>query len=257
MRPRLLLVPLALAAVLAPALALRPDLPPAERGRRLALRTGCFACHGPEGTRGASNPGRADKTVPDFEGDLMMFAKRREQIREWIRDGATAAKQHSETWRRERERGTLRMPAFSRRLRSGQIEDLVAFVEAAGGRPEPEDSLAARGLERSRSLGCNGCHGPGGRLARPNPGSLKGYVPSWDGRDFPELVRDRAEFGEWVERGVSRRFEKNPLARYFLDRAVLRMPAFEKHLEPGEVDALWAYVSWLRKAATAGAGHRR
>ena len=236
------------------AIALRSSLPAAERGRRLALRTGCFACHGPEGTRGTSNPGRADKTVPTFDDDLMMFAKGREEIREWIRDGATAAKKKSETWRRDRERGTLRMPAFGRRLGPRQIDDLVAFVEAAGGRPEPEDSLAARGLERSRALGCNGCHGPGGRLARPNPGSLKGYVPSWDGRDFPELVQDRAEFGQWVEHGVSRRFEQNPLARFFLDRAVLRMPAFEKHLEPGDVDVLWAYVRWLRDRASVGAG---
>jgi len=236
-------------------LGLRPALPPAERGRRLAHGEGCFACHGPEGTRGASNPGRTDKTVPTFDDDLMMFAKSREEIREWIRDGGTAAKKRSETWRRDRERGALRMPAFGRRLRPGQIDDLVAFVEAQGGRPEPEDSLVSRGLERSRALGCNGCHGPGGRFARPNPGSLKGYVPSWDGRDFPELVRNRAEFGEWVEHGVSRRFEGNPLARFFLRRAVLHMPAFEKHLAPGDVDALWAYVGWLREEM-ARAGRR-
>jgi hypothetical protein len=24
------------------------------------------------------------------------------------------------------------------------------------------------------------------------------------------------------------------------------MPAFKKHLEPGDVEALWAYVTWLR-----------
>ena len=246
---------LALLLLVAVLFTLRPALPPAERGRRLALATGCFACHGPEGIRGAANPGRLDKTVPTFDDDLMMFAKSRDEVREWIRDGAPAARQKSETWRKERGRGALRMPAFGRRLSKRQIEDLVEFVEAVGGRPEPEDSLALRGLELSRSLGCNGCHGPGGRFARPNPGSLKGYVPSWDGRDFPELVRDRAEFGEWVERGVSRRFEGNPPARYFLRRAVLHMPGFERFLKPGDVDALWAYVRWLRETASTGAGH--
>lgn len=45
---------------------LRPQLPPAERGRRLAERTGCFGCHGPGGIRGAANPGRMDRTVPTF-----------------------------------------------------------------------------------------------------------------------------------------------------------------------------------------------
>jgi mono/diheme cytochrome c family protein len=236
------------------ALEFRPNLPPAERGRRLALRTGCFACHGPEGTRGAANPGRLDKTVPTFEGDVMMFAKSRQQIREWIHDGSTATKRNSETWQKQRAAGTLRMPAFGRRLSARQIDDLVAFVEAMAGSDEPEDTLATRGLERVHALGCIGCHGPGGRFARPNPGSLKGYVPSWDGRDFPELVKDSTEFREWVERGVSRRFAGNALASWFLDRAVLHMPAFEKHLAPGDVEALWAYVHWLRETSPEAGG---
>ena len=28
--------------------------------------------------------------------------------------------------------------------------------------------------------------------------------------------------------------------------AVLRMPAYRGKLEPGDLDALWAYVKWLR-----------
>jgi len=119
-------------------------------------------------------------------------------------------------------------------------------VLASSGSPAPDDSLAGLGLQRAEALGCVGCHGPGGRLARPNGGSWKGYIPSWDGGDFPELVRDSTEFRQWVERGVSRRFEGDRLASYFLRRAVLRMPAYEKHLEPGDVGALWAYVTWLR-----------
>lgn len=227
-------------------LELRPRLPAAERGRRLAERTGCFACHGAGGLKGASNPGRTDRTVPEFEDDVMMYAKNREEIRQWIHDGVTAQRAKSETWREQRKRGVLRMPAFGRRLSERQIGDLVAYVAAVAGMPEPDDSLAARGLERAQALGCVGCHGAGGRLAGPNPGSLKGYVPSWDGADFAELVHSRAEFGEWVERGVSPRFEGNPLARYFLRRAVLHMPAYRGRLSPGDLDALWAYVQWLR-----------
>lgn len=238
-------------------LVFRPQLPAAERGRRLAERTGCFGCHGAEGTRGAANPGRTDRSVPTFGGELMMFAHGPDEIREWIRDGVTAKRAQSQTWREERDRGVLRMPAFRDRLSASQIDDLVALVMAVSGTPEPQDSLAARGLQLAEALGCVGCHGPGGRLARPNPGSVKGYVPSWDGADFVELVADRTEFREWVERGVSRRFESNPLARFFLDRAVLKMPAYRKQLEPGYVDALWAYVQWLRSplALASAAGH--
>jgi len=245
--PRLIV--LALVAVTLAAIAFgwvtRPRLPAAERGRRLAERTGCFGCHGPEGTHGTANPGRTDKSVPEFTGDVMMYADSPDQIREWIRDGVTVKKAASQTWREQRQKGTLRMPAFKKRLSSGEIEDLVAFVTVMS-EPEPADTAAARGQARARALGCFGCHGPGGGLSRPNPGSLKGYVPSWDGADFPELVRDRTEFGQWVEKGVSGRFGRNPMAMFFLKRAVLKMPAFETHLEPGDVDTLWRYVQWAR-----------
>jgi mono/diheme cytochrome c family protein len=176
----------------------------------------------------------------------MMYASTPEEVRQWIATGTTLERMKSETWRRERERGALKMPAYGGRLSKREIDDLVAFVLAAAGEPAPEDSLARAGLERAGELGCVGCHGEGGRYARRNPGSLKGYVPPWDGGDFPELVRDEAEFREWVERGVSRRLESNAVARYFLDRAALRMPAYRGKLEPGDLEALWAYVRWLR-----------
>ncbi len=249
---RRLLAALALAtAIVMVAWASRRDLPEAERGRRIAEHAGCFACHLAEGTRGAANVGRADHTVPSFEGDLMMYARTADETREWIVDGVTAAKRASAKWRREKAAGALTMPAFGKRLRPGEIDALVAFVEAVAGRPEPADSLTRAGLARADALGCTGCHGAGGRFARPNPGSFKGYVPSWDSRDFSELVRDRAEFGEWVGRGVSRRFAANPGARFFLERATLRMPAFERHLAPGDLDALWAYIGWLRAPRSA------
>lgn len=248
-RLRLLFVLLVAAGIgailLARVTVLRPALTPIERGRRLAEAQACFACHGPEGTRGTRNPGRLDETVPSYRA-LMMYAKSEAEVREWIRDGVTAARARSETWRAQRDAGALRMPAYGERLSKREIEDLVSFVLAVSGEAAPEESLALAGLDRAIDLGCVGCHGEGGRFARPNPGSLKGYVPPWDGSDFPDLVRDRAEFAEWVERGISRRFEANPAARSFLNRAVLRMPAYRAHLKPGDIDALWAYVQSLR-----------
>jgi hypothetical protein len=131
------------------------------------------------------------------------------------------------------------------------VDDLVAYVLLVAERPEPRDSLARAGRDRADALGCTGCHGPGGRLAPPNPGSLKGYVPSWDGADLPELVRDEAEFRQWVRHGISDRFRDDRLARFFLERARLVMPAYERHLAPGDLDALWAYVRWVRGPAAA------
>lgn len=233
-------------ALAAGAYFLRPRLTAVERGRRLAEANGCFACHGPDGIRGVFNPGRPETRVPDYEGSLMMFADNEGDVREWIRDGGTKARFESKSWLEDRRKGVLRMPAYGDRLSKEKIDDLVAFVMAMSGLPAPEDSLVVFGRDRAHALGCVGCHGVGGRLARPNPGSLKGYVPPWDGPDFIDLVRDRNEFGEWVENGVSERFRHDPLAQFFLRRAPLHMPAYRVHLEPGDVDALWAYVQWLR-----------
>lgn len=227
-------------------LVFRPNLTAAERGRRLAEANGCFGCHGPEGLRGAANPGREEGAVPNFEGTLMMYAESEQDVREWIRDGAPRARREDPEWRAERRKGVLRMPAFGKRLSDREIEDLVAFVMTVGALRTPEDSLALHGRDRADALGCFGCHGSGGRLARPNPGSLKGYVPPWDGSDFTELVASEREFREWVEEGVGRRFQSNPVAQFFLKRAPLKMPAYRDHLEPGDVEAIWAYVQWLR-----------
>ena len=229
----------------------RPQLPAAERGRRLAEAHGCFTCHGPAGTKGAANPGRLDRTVPTFAGDLMMYAHDAADVRAWILDGSTPRKRESRTWLAQRDSGAVRMPAYRGALSDAQVGDLVAYVLLVSQSPEPADSLARAGRDRARELGCTGCHGAGGRLAPPNPGSLKGYVPSWDGRDFPEVVRDEREFREWVEHGVSRRFRDQPIARFFLDRARLKMPGYERHLRPGDLEVLWAYVTWLRSVEAA------
>ena len=225
--------------------ALRPKLNAVERGRRLAEASGCFGCHGPEGTAGTANPGRPEPTVPSFKS-LMMYAKNETEVREWIRDGVTAVKAKSETWKANRKAGALRMPDFGDRLSAKQIDDLVAFVMAVSGEDAPEDSLALAGHQRAGELGCTGCHGSGGKFGRHNPRSLKGYIPSWDGADFPDLVRDRHEFEEWVEHGRTKRFESNPIAKFFLRRAYLHMPGYERFLQPGDLDALWAYVQWIR-----------
>jgi mono/diheme cytochrome c family protein len=227
----------------------RPHLPAAERGRRLAEQQGCFGCHGAAGTKGAMNPGRSDKSVPTFAGDLMMYADDAADVRAWILDGGTARKRASKSWQEARAAGAVHMPAFRGLLAPERIEELVAYVMLVSGSPEPEDSLAALGLERAQALGCTGCHGIGGRLARPNPGSFKGCVPSWDGADLPELVANEAEFAQWVRHGVSARFKANPIAMFFLKRGSLHMPAYEEHLAAGDLAALWAYVRWLRSPA--------
>src|SRR5437588_459950 len=112
---------------------------------------------------------------------------------------------------------------------------VVAAAFAAWSAVRPKLPPAERGRRLAERAGCFGCHGPGGRLAHPNPGSFKGYIPSWDGDDFGELVGGEREFGEWVRHGVSDRFRANPAASFFLKRANLHMQAYDKRLQPGDL----------------------
>jgi mono/diheme cytochrome c family protein len=98
-------------------------------------------------------------------------------------------------------------------------------------------------------LGCFSCHGLQGRFDTPNPGSLKGYVPSWSGEDFPELARDDGEIREWIRDGGPKRLRENPVAAFFLRRQAIRMPAYGARVSEDEVRQITAYIRWLRSGA--------
>jgi mono/diheme cytochrome c family protein len=105
----------------------------------------------------------------------------------------------------------------------------------------------AAGRDAAARAGCFACHGPQGRGDTPNPGSLKGYIPSWSGTDFPELARDDAEIREWVRDGAPRRLRQHRVASIFLRRAAIRMPAYGDRVTDAELDAIVGYIRWLRQ----------
>ncbi|MFN8549656.1 MAG: c-type cytochrome [Candidatus Eisenbacteria bacterium] len=211
---------------------------PVRRGRGLAAREGCFACHLSETGRELADPGTKFETIPSFRGgNLMMYAIDKDGIERWIREGSAGSDRTPR----------IPMPAFGDRLSKRQIEDLVAFVRACDGMMQPSGGSAAEGRRLVVERGCESCHGLEGSGGIRNPGSLTGTVPGWLGSDFSELVRDREEFDEWLEDGRSRRLRANRLASFFLDRSVLRMPAYAGGLSTDDRDALWSYVAWLRE----------
>ncbi len=220
---------------------------PVLRGRRLATANGCFACHLPFGGAEIENPGSRWGTVPRFEaGNVLMYAKDVREVEQFIRDGAPASWRESPGGRERLASQHLRMPAYGDRLATGEIADLVAFVVASeelelDGSPE-----VAAGRALARKLGCQSCHGPEGGGGIANPGSLGGFVPGFLGHTFNHLVRDRAEFDEWVRTGTSRRLAANPVVRWFWARQALAMPAYES-LGDQEVDQLWAWVQAARR----------
>jgi mono/diheme cytochrome c family protein len=212
---------------------------PVQRGLRQAERMGCFGCHGPGGAGGVANPGSAGSSVPAWnDGTWMMYSDTEADVRAWIVDG------HAPGTAPE-PKALLQMPAYKGRLSAGELDDLTAYVLTVMQFGSLEGK-ASEGQGAAKRLGCFGCHGSEGRGLIPNPGSLKGYTPPWDGADYPELVRGPAEFRQWVQNGITDRFRANPAARHFVEGEVVRMPAYGDKVSDADLAALQAYVDWVR-----------
>lgn len=213
------------------------------RGLVLADELGCFGCHGPEGGGGHPNPSSPLEEVPPLKAgaSLAFFVRNEGEIREWILHGRPARVEASAP-----RPGLIRMPAYAGFVTDAQVDDLVACVQYLSARPRPATPAAEQGLATAERLGCFACHGPGGRGGLANPGSFKGYIPPWDGEDFAELVADDEELRQWIRAGAIERFNANPLARFFLARQAIQMPAYEGLASAQEVEALVAYIHWLR-----------
>ncbi|MFQ5877817.1 MAG: c-type cytochrome [Acidobacteriota bacterium] len=220
---------------------------PIRRGAATAGRVGCLACHGPHGTAGLPDPNTGQR-VPAWDGGVpMMYVSGPDEVREYILDGVSSRRAASASASAQRRRAAIRMPAYRDVLDPGEVEDLVAYFMAAS-RLEPiADPLASRGRDLVLEHGCESCHGIAGAGGVRNPGSYKGYVPGWLGPDFGKLVRDDAEMREWILEGNARRLLEDRLARFFLSRQRLQMPAYGEALSASDTDAVIAYIRWLRR----------
>ena len=220
---------------------------PVERGYKVAEQMGCFTCHGPLGKSGIKNPGAPEGEVPAWDGgNYMMYVASPEEIREWILYGAPKRKLEDPFYREQMSQATIRMPAYEGFLSEQDLKDLVSFYKAVAWAEKPP-SEAALGRSVARANGCFSCHGEEGRARQPNPGSFKGYIPSWQGDDFAELVLDENELRSWITDGGIPRLINNPAARLFIERQRIQMPAYKDVLSKQDTDRLVAYIMWLRK----------
>lgn len=219
-----------------------------QRGYRTAEGKGCFTCHGPGGHRGMPNPGHGLEDVPPWSGGiLMMYADDEGEIREWILDGMPKRLREDREEAALRKGAVIKMPAWRGLLTKRELDDLVAYVKAVSDFEKPGDEEAEAGRQAALKFGCFNCHGPQGRGSMPNVRAFKGYIPAWDGKDFPELARDEAEIREWILDGRVKRLASNPAARFFLERQPIRMPAYRGHVTDEEVARLLDYIRWLRQ----------
>ena len=244
-RLALILSPLAVLAGLAGVAWWRTrDIGPVQRGARLASERGCLSCHGPAGRLADPEGTLGIGSIPSFEhDDVTSYARSEAEIREWILDGKPRRLREAQ----DGETALLAMPAWRGRLSAREVDHLVAWVKAVSDfDPLPNEAVAGR--DAAARLGCFGCHGPQGRGDTPNPGSLKGHIPSWSGPDFLELARDEGEIREWIREGGPRRLRENPVAAFFLRRQAIRMPAYGERVGEVEIRQIGDYIRWLRRA---------
>jgi mono/diheme cytochrome c family protein len=209
---------------------------------------GCFTCHGPLGKSGIKNPGAPEGEVSAWDGgNYKMYVSSPNDIREWILYGAPERKRDDPHHKQEVVESLVHMPAYEGYLTERELEDLVAFYKVVAWAEKPP-SEAPEGRRVALKYGCFSCHGEGGRARQPNPGSFKGYIPSWQGGDdFAELVRDENELRLWITHGDIPRLINNPAARPFIERQRIQMPAYKDELSKQDIDRLVAYIMWLRK----------
>ncbi len=231
-------------------LVLDVEVTPAQRGYEVALRAGCFTCHGPNGTGGVKNPGSADEEVPGFSGGSpMMWAKSEQELRDYILDGAPRRKRDDPKHKQKMEAQLLAMPAYRGHVSEREVDDLVAYIRAASGLITPPDPVAAQGQDLAIRLGCFQCHGPMGSGNSDNPGSFKGYIPGWWGKDFRDLVRSDDELREWILGGQVPRLRDHPIAGYFIRSQRVYMPAYRNFINDEQLAALMRYVRWVNEGS--------
>jgi len=229
------------------------EVTPAMRGYEVALRSGCFTCHGPNGIGGVKNPGSEDEEVPGFSGGTpMMWAKSEDELREYILDGAPARKRNDPKYKEAVRKWLMVMPAYRDHLSASEVDDLLAYIRAASGLIVPSDEIAAQGQELAFRLGCFHCHGPMGARGSSNPGALKGYIPGWWGNDFHDLVRNDDELRAWILDGQIDRLRENPIARYFIESQRVYMPAYRNFIDDKQLEALVRYIRWVNEGTWQG-----
>ena len=225
----------------------RRESNPILRGRLLAAEQGCVTCHWPWAQRSIPNPGSRWGSVPRLaHGNARMYAEDRAEIEEFIRFGAPRAWLDDPTVAARLDGQLVRMPAYDGKLSQADLADLVAFTCAVERVELPGSEAAAEGRDAYLKHGCVVCHGVEASGGLANPGSLGGFVPGFLGANFEHLVRDEAEFREWIVDGTSSRIEANPLARFFMRRQRVAMPAYGEQLTDEEISAMWDWVQEVR-----------
>ena len=245
-----------------------PETSPVSRGAKLVDTASCLACHGRGdgekrfNLRQVSADKWTAKTNPTFwDAEITSVDK----LVEWISNGVVAdeVEKHKKLF--------IQMPAYRDRLKPDEIEAIAAWILAEslkitqGTGPEAKpvtlpvsiplspDQLLIAGDRLSRRFGCYQCHGELGQGGVPNPGSFKGYIPGFQGRDFLKLTADgdRAEVLHWIDHGRGRAIESGLVGKFtkrYFDGQATPMPGYRDQLTAPEKELLADYLLLLNKS---------
>jgi cytochrome c553 len=219
------------------------------RGKQLAHDLGCVGCHESSSGSVILNPSTLRGVIPGFHsGDsaTLFWVENESEFSEWVRQGV------SDRIKRERQKFSpqdaatgIRMPVYGEQLDKKQLSDLYVYFRDSNQFPAPPEGAISRGARIAEQRGCFACHGVHGLDGNSNAGSFKGYIPPWDGDDFHELARSDNEIAEWIKHGSLQRLERNPVAKFFLNRQKITMPAYGSVLTDVDINDLVAYIRWL------------
>ncbi len=219
----------------------KPEKTAFARGYEVALKNGCFHCHGGSGLEGIPNPNSKPKDVPSWQGGTaMMYIFGPDDIEHWVLDGGIAEQKPDTA-------ALLQMPAYRDILSKEEYSNLKVYLIAVMELIEIKDTLAEHGYNIAQNNGCFGCHGPYGLGGGINPGAFKRYIPGWEGADYSDLVQSDEELREWIENGHIERIDNNAVARYFTKDQVINMPGYKNLLSQNEIEAVEHYIRWLRE----------
>ena len=106
-----------------------PDDPQVVAGREVAVKFGCFGCHGPEGRGLVANPGSFKGYIPPWDGeDYTDLVRDDREFREWVRQGISDRFKANPAARHFLETQSIPMPAFGDRIGDEEMSALLAYV---------------------------------------------------------------------------------------------------------------------------------
>jgi mono/diheme cytochrome c family protein len=102
---------------------------PASEGRDVAIRLGCFNCHGPQGRGSMPNVRSFKGYIPPWDGsDFADLARDDGEVREWVLDGRPQRLQHNPLARFYLDRQSIQMPPYRGHVAPAEVDRLVDFI---------------------------------------------------------------------------------------------------------------------------------